>query len=83
MLQVVSTCETSAYQQSGAFIVALVFLSVFVILIFGDAVLTALALRGAMTKDERLQELDAKYKVRKSYLKELNFEIANIERRRF
>lgn len=82
MLQVLSTCETSEYEQTGAFVVAVVFLSVFVILISGDAILTALALRGAMTKDERLQELDAKYKVRKLYLDNLNNEIAQIEQRR-
>lgn len=81
MLQVVTTCETSEYEQTGAYVVAVVFLSVFVILISGDAVLTGLALRGAMTKDERLQELDAKYKVRKLYLDNLNIEIANIEQR--
>jgi hypothetical protein len=82
MLQVLSTCETSEYEQTGAFVVAVVFLSVFVILIAGDAILTALALHGAMTKDERLQELDAKYKVRERYLDNLNTEIAQIEQRR-
>lgn len=55
MLQIVSTCDTS-YDQTGASVVATLFLSVFVLLILSDALLTAFALNRALTKDDR--ELD-------------------------
>jgi cell division protein FtsL len=80
MLQIVSTCDTSAYEQTGAYVVAVIFLSVFVALILGDAVLTALALRAAMTKDERLQELNARIQEKERYRASLQASIAELER---
>lgn len=70
MLQVVSKCE-AGHDQTGASIVASIFLSVFVALILGDAILTALALHKALNKDEREAELARRIRVLRDELKKV------------
>ena len=78
MLQVLATRDTS-HDQTGAAVVAIVFLSVFVVLILGDAVLTAFALNKALTKDERETELMQRLKSKEEYLDTLRAAIAKAE----
>jgi len=79
MLQISSLCDHQTYDQTGAARVTIIFLSVFVVLIFGDAVLTAYALRKALTKDERISAFEKQAKEKKSYLQELNKAIDKAE----
>ena len=71
MLQVVDGCDYKAYEQTGAFWVALIFLIVFVVLIVIDTVLTFTALRKALTKDERETEVQKRIKEKSEYLENL------------
>ena len=71
MLQATTLCDHDRYNQTGAAIVAIVFLSVFVVLLFGDGVLTWFALQKALTKDEREAELMKTITTKEAYLKEL------------
>ena len=79
MMQIAALCDHKAYDQSGAAVVAVIFLGVFVALILGDAVITAFALHKALTKDEREEELDAKIQSGETYLKKLNARIAAVK----
>jgi len=49
MVQIVSECDAN-YDHSGAAIVAITFLSIFAVLIAGDAVLSALAIKAAIDR---------------------------------
>ena len=71
MLQVVDDCNYKTYEQTGAFWVTIVFLTVFVILIVIDTVLTFTALRKALTKDERETEIEKRIKTKQEYLENL------------
>ena len=49
MVQIVSDCDAN-YDHGGAAIVAITFLSIFAVLIAGDAVLSALAIKAAIDR---------------------------------
>lgn len=72
MLQVTDVCEVERYEQSGAAVVAITFLTIFVALLLGDGVLTYFALQKALFKDEREAELDAAIEKKQQYLDALN-----------
>ena len=72
MLQVETVCAVERYEQTGAAVVATIFLGVFVVLIFGDAWLTYRALNKALLQDERQIELSNQLEEKKAYLRELN-----------
>lgn len=63
MLQVLPTCDLND-ETTGAAVVAWIFMSIFTILIIGDAVATAFALAHAVGRDaaaiQRLKELESR-----------------------
>jgi hypothetical protein len=79
MLQVTTECAHTVYDQTGASVVAIIFLSVFVVLIFGDAVLTWRALSKTLTNDEREAELNERIKTKKAYLAALEANVQSAE----
>lgn len=79
MMQIASLCHHETYDQTGAAVVAIVFLSVFVTLILVDALITAFALNKALTKDEREAELNARIENKELYLKQLTEGIAKAQ----
>jgi len=68
-------CENS-FDQTGASVVAIVFLSVFVALVLGDAVLTAFALNKTLNKDVREEELTKRVERKTNELHALDLAIA-------
>ena len=61
MVQITSECTGEGGSQTGAAVVAIVFLSIFAALILGDAILSALAIKSAIDAgkrplDERLRD---------------------------
>lgn len=71
MLQITSVCDVERYEQSGAEAVAITFLSIFVVLIVSDAVLTYFALQKALFRDESRAELEEEISEKKLILEEL------------
>jgi hypothetical protein len=63
MVQVTGVCDGETDSQTGAAIVAIVFLSIFSALILGDAVLSALAIKSAIASGERPLEEKLKHAI--------------------